>query len=465
MLIRRTPRVELRDRQSTIDLARLNPANGRRGALAAAGRDGMSRGFWNPVVRVDPWASIAWSPGTTSKIVIRASYSRYHTAIPIYFGQWGTQGFNGYQALISPNIQLEPAVQLGTGLPAPPALPDLRGEAANDTVADLVDRTGRDPVYQSAGFSVERELPGSMVLTAGFGYSGGRQLLVSSGAANPNAIPHAALIYRDQLNDEDFNRSLRPYPQYKGFELYSSFPYGRYQREAAYVRLEKRVSKGLSLSAYFERSRQADDYSSAAQDFFNSRNEWSLTPYNRPQYLQFSYIYELPVGANKGLMNYEDWRRHLVTGWSLSGSGSYSAGRPLELEPSFNNTGGVITSLRANAVPGVDPAVPDPTPDLWFNPAAFDQPPDFTLGQLSRTHPSLRGPSAQNFDVSLNKRFAIDADRVLELSAAAFNFTNHANWNDPDTTIGPASAPNANAGKIIGSQGGRVIQLGLRFSF
>jgi hypothetical protein len=42
---------------------------------------------------------------------------------------------------------------------------------------------------------------------------------------------------------------------------------------------------------------------------------------------------------------------------------------------------------------------------------------------------------------------------------------NHANWNDPDTLIGPASAPNANAGRIIGSTGGRVLQLGLRYSF
>jgi hypothetical protein len=56
-------------------------------------------------------------------------------------------------------------------------------------------------------------------------------------------------------------------------------------------------------------------------------------------------------------------------------------------------------------------------------------------------------------------------DRTIELSAAGFNFVNHADWNDPDNTIGPASAPNVNAGKIIGSRGGRVIQLGLRFSF
>ena len=53
----------------------------------------------------------------------------------------------------------------------------------------------------------------------------------------------------------------------------------------------------------------------------------------------------------------------------------------------------------------------------------------------------------------------------MELSAVGFNFLNHANWNDPDTMIGTASAPNANAGRIIGSLGGRVLQLGLRYSF
>src|SRR5438477_450435 len=77
----------------------------------------------------------------------------------------------------------------------------------------------------------------------------------------PNAIPPAALSFRDKLNDEEFNRSLRPYPQYNGFDLYSSYPLGRYQRDAGFVRVEKRASMGLSLSAYYEFSKQMDDYS------------------------------------------------------------------------------------------------------------------------------------------------------------------------------------------------------------
>jgi hypothetical protein len=125
----------------------------------------------------------------------------------------------------------------------------------------------------------------------------------------------------------------------------------------------------------------------------------------------------------------------------------------------------VIAALRVNVVPGVDPDVTDRGPSKWFNPAAFDQPADFTLGNGSRTQSSLRNPGSQNYDLSVSKRVAVDAERAVEFNAAAFNFMNHASWNDPDTGIGPASAPNVNAGKIIGSRGGRVIQLGMRFSF
>jgi hypothetical protein len=465
---RHAPRVEKYDRQSTVDLALVNPPNGQLGALAAAGVDGESRGFRPAVVRAEPSAGIAWNVTEDSKTVLRASYSRGYSAIPIYEGQWGTQGFNSRETFISPNVQLQPAVALTTALP-PPAhpLPDLRPDAANNTVADLIDATSREPVYQSASVTLERELPGSMVVTVGAAYSGGHNLLVSDSAANPNAIAPAALEFRDQLNDEVFNQSLRPYPQYKGFELYSSYPLGRYQRDAGFIRVEKRASKGLSLSAYYEISKQLDDYSGpyGTQDFFNRQNEWALTAYNQPQRLQLSYSYELPLGSNKPFLTYADWRHYVLDGWSVSGTAAVTAGTPIALHPEFNNTGGVISALNVNVVPGVNPEVSNPGPSLWYNPAAFEQPADFTMGNASRTNPTLRNPGAQNYDLSVSKRVSLGAERAVEFNAAGFNFLNHANWNEPDPVIGPPSAPNVNAGHIIGSTGGRVIQVGLRFSF
>jgi len=464
----RTPRVEKYDRQSTVDLDAVNPANGRKGALIAAGRDGRGRAFQPVRVKPEPSAGFSWNPWGDAKTVVRGAFARSYAGIPLYSSQWGTQGFNGTPTFISPNVQLAPAVRLADGLPPPArSLPDLRPEAANDTVADLVDRSRLQPVYQSASLSLEREAPGSVVLTIGAAYSGGRNLLVGNWAANPNAIPLEALRFRDQLNEEQFNRSLRPYPQFKGFDLYSSWPLGRYHRDAGFLRVEKRASRGLTLSAYYEFSKQLDDYSGpyGRQDYFSRRNEWSLTAYNRPHRFSFSCVYELPLGPNKTLLGYTDWRRHLADGWSLSAISSFTSGEPIALRPQFNNTGGVVDTLHVDVVPGVNPRVAHPGPELWFNPQAFLQPPDFSIGNASRTHPFLRNPSSQNHDLSLTKRFALARDRTLEFSAVGLNFLNHADWEDPDTLIGPAEAPNVNAGKIIGSRGGRIIQLGVRFSF
>jgi hypothetical protein len=463
-----TPRTERYDRQSTVDLSVPNPANGRPGALIAAGRGGQPRGFQPTTVRLEPRTSIAWNPRGDTKTVVRAAFQRSYSAIPIYDGQWGTQGFNIYPTLISPNIQLEPVTILSNGLPViDRPVPDLNPASANNTVADLIDRSTRIPTYQSASLSLQRELPGSTVATVGFSYAGGKNLAVSNSASNPNAIHPDNLLYRDLLNDEAFNRSLRPYPQYKGFDVYSSSPVGRYQRNSGYVRIEKRASMGLSLSGYYEFSKQMDDYSGpyGKQDYYSRENEWSRTAGHEPHRLQLSYVYELPIGTNRPFLNSSDWTRYLANGWSISGTALLQSGNPIYLRPQFNNTGGVITALNVNVVPGVDPHIENPEPSLWFNPAAFDQPPDFTLGTASRTHPTLRNPGSQNYDLSLIKRVALSPDRSIEFSAAGFNFINHANWDSPDNVIGPSSAPNVNAGKIIGSRGGRVIQLGMRLSF
>lgn len=463
-----SPRTERYNRMSTVDLSTTNPENNLPGALIFAGRNGAPTTFQTTQWRPQPNWSLAWNPRGNRAAVVRLSYAMSFQSFVLPNGQWGTQGFNGYAQYISQNVQLQPAVILRDGVPPPATpVPDLSHTAANYTTADLVDRSNRLPRYQSANVSYERELPSSIVLSGGLGLAWGKDLFIGGNNVNLNAIHPDNLSYRDQLNDELFRRTLRPYPQYLAFELNGLYADGRYRREAAWTRLEKRTSGGLSVNLYYEYSRQYDDYSGPGpkQDYFNRENEWGLTAYNNPHRLSFNYMYELPIGANKPYLAYQDWRRFLTNGWSISGISSVSSGEPLAIRPQFNNTGGVIAGLRVNTVPGVDPNVPNQSPSLWFNPAAFEHPADFTLGNGPRTHPTLRNPTAQNHDLSVSKRFPIDQERTLEFNASGFNFINRGNWSDPDVTIGTASAPNANAGKIIGSIGGRVIQLGLRFSF
>ena len=466
-LKRHTPRVEKYNRQSTIDPAVLDPATLQMGALVFAGRNGIPRGLRPSSIDLDWTMGLAWNPRGDSKTGVRASVRHWHGHMPIYNGQWGTQGFNARQTFTSSNTQLSPAINLDNGIPplATP-LPDLSPSAADNTVADFVDMTGRVPVYRSASLSVERQIPFSMVVTVGTNYSAGRDILVGNSVTNPNAINPSYLSYRDALYNEAFRLTLQPFPQFKGFELYGLYPAGRYQRNAGYVQVEKRESYGLSFSATYEYSRQFDNYSGpyGNQDLISLSNDWAPTSYNTPQYLQLSYIYDLPLGPGKALLDIEGWSRPLVSGWSISGMAYWNDGRPLALEPQFNNTGNVLSTLYVNVVPGVDPRVPNPGPSQWFNPAAFAQPADFTLGNGPRTMSNLLGPGYNSMDVSLDKRMPVGSTS-LDFNVTAFNFLNHANWNYPDTTIGPASAPNIDAGRIIGSHGGRVIQLGLILSF
>jgi len=275
------------------------------------------------------------------------------------------------------------------------------------------------------------------------------------------------MSYGNKLYDYSFRSLLQPYPQYLGFELYGLYPAGRSQRDAGYVRIEKRASFGLTFSAFYEFSKQLDDFSGpyGNQDLFNLRNNWSVNPESTPQQVELSYVYEFPFGPNQPFLNLTGIGGALVRGWSLSGNAYWNDGTPLALHPEFNNTGNVLPTLNVNDVPGISPVVANPGPSEWFNPAAFAHPADFTAGSGSRTSATLLGPGYNSMDVSLGKRLPIGGEKSVEFNATALDVLNHANWNYPDTMIGPASAPNVDAGRITGSHGGRVIQLGLKFSF
>ena len=465
---RRSPRSEKYDRQSTVNPFAINPANGAQGALSFAGVNGMPAGLRPVSYSFDPSVSFAWSPSANMRTAIRGSFARTHVAVPLYSSQWSTQGFTALQSIVSPNSQLSPAVNLSAGLPPLPfALPSLRADAANGGVADLLDLTDREPVYQSASLTVERQLPFSVVLSAGAYYNGGHDLLIGDGSANPNAINPSALIYGNLLYTESFAATLRPYPNYTSFELAGLYPAGRYQRNAAFIRAEKRASNGLSVSAYYEYGKQFDDYSGpyGIQDFLNRNNDWAQT-YGVPrQSLQLSYVYEIPVAGAKLSLNLHGWEQALASNWSVSGRIYIDDGYPLAIHPEYNNTGGIISGLTTNSVPGVSRAVSNPNPNQWFNPAAFIQPPDFTLGNAPRTIGSVLSPGVHNFDATLVKRIETGKDTTVEFTTTAFNVFNHGDWNMPDTAIGSAAAPNTDAGRIIGSHGGRVIQLGLTFNF
>jgi len=341
--------------------------------------------------------------------------------------------------------------------------------AANGTDADYVDPSGLLPAVQQWSMSVQRELPRSLALAARYaGWRGSHQFV--SSFIRLNAVPVEDLRYGDQLYDEGFRDSLRPYPQYRELDLGGIFPGGDVEGHSLTMTLDQRLTGGVFGRISYRLAKVMDNYSSgAAQDPGNQREEWSLSASDVTHSLQVSYTYELPFGKGRKFFNNYDLVSRvlapLLGGLSLSGLTTWRSGTPLILRPLFNRTGGIVSNLRVNVVPGIDPEVEEQSQLQWFNPAAFAQPGDFTLGDASRTNPTLRAPGNQFHHLSLTKRIDLGTDSSLEIVGEAFDFPNHANLNAPDTRIGPESSPNLNAGKIIGSTGGRVMQLGLRFLF
>lgn len=462
------PRVEKYDRQSTVDLSAVNPRTGKKGALVFANRNGYGRAFQKPITLMEPRISMAWNPTSEAGTVMRLNFSRSYTGWPLQWGHWGTQGFNLNPTFISPNRLTDPALVLGNGVPRDTTVaPNLDASAADDTNANLMNLSDNIPTYTSYSMSLERELPGHLLVILSAGRDSGRNLFTGEGVTNPNAVPLDYLSFRDQLNDEAFVRTLRPFSQYQLFSLGGMWPVARYNRDAATLRVERRATGGLTLRGSYSFSKQMDNYSghTALQDMYNLQKEWAVTAWNNPHVVSLNYVYELPFGPNKSIFNYSDWRRYLVSGWSLNGTSTVVSGTPLGLRASFNNTGGVLRAVYVNVVPGVSPHLENPSATLWFNPEAFSHPEDFTIGNASRTLSNLYGPSRQNHDLSVSKRINLSTSQSLEFTAVGLNFLNHANLDDPDTEIGTAAAPNVNSGRIIQSIGGRIIQVGLRLNF
>ncbi len=466
-VVANSPRTEKYDRQSSFDPAAMNPAAGSRGALVFANRNGEGRAFQPFRVRAEPRLGISWSPTSNRTTVIRGIVLRSYSAVGLRTGPFGTQGFSGRRFPVSPNRQLAPAVTLEDGFPAlHNPLPDLRADFANHTDVDMIPRTDAQPTLNYASLEVEHKLPKGLSLRARGRTTRGRDMLISGQIAGLNRAPVEVLAHRDRLNAESFRRSLRPFPHVQQIRMNYQYPGGKYRYDEGRFSLQKRAGDGLSFDLEYSYRHRWDDYSGPGiQDPHDRRTAWALTRGVRPQRFSLTYTYELPLGPGKAMFGRSGPWAKLVSDWSVSGFTTWLSGDPIVLEPLFNNTGGMIPYLRVDAVPGEDPHLEKPGPEAWFNPEAFVDPADFALGNVRRTHPTLRNPNYSNHDISITKRLVLSREQSVEFLVQSFNFINQGNWNDPDNEIGPANARNANAGKIIGSRGGRVLQLGLRYHF
>jgi hypothetical protein len=123
-----------------------------------------------------------------------------------------------------------------------------------------------------------------------------------------------------------------------------------------------------------------------------------------------------------------------------------------------NMSNGTGITERPNAT-GISPQISNPTPNLWFNKAAFALQTPFTLGNAGRN--IITGPGVVDLDLSLMKRFRLSERVGSELRWDVFNVANHPNFANPNANLSSA-AYGSIASTIIDS---RQMQLALRINF
>ncbi len=147
----------------------------------------------------------------------------------------------------------------------------------------------------------------------------------------------------------------------------------------------------------------------------------------------------------------------ILGGWGLSGIMQFQTGLPVTpwaLDQSL--TGGRL-GRPARVADGKGPQQVGPD-GLWFAPNAFAQTETGTFGDSGNG--IVRAPGMAYADLGLTKKMYLDEDKYFELRGEFFNVTNSPIFNAPEFFFG-----SPNFGKVLGAQGSREIQLGLKFSF
>ena len=158
--------------------------------------------------------------------------------------------------------------------------------------------------------------------------------------------------------------------------------------------------------------------------------------------------------------------RGIINGWSLSPIIKVRSGRP------FTITNGNVdanldgqTNDRAQLIG--DPHLANPTPDMWFNIAAFARNLSVTGVSTDGSSPRnfLTGPGFQAVDLALSRDFRLGERFKLRFRAEGTNIFNHPNYDLPNASAPANIASPGNFGRITSAGAMRKLQFGFRLTF
>lgn len=407
-----------------------------------------------------PRVSVAWSPFGSQKTVIRAGFGTYYGLLDNLSYRLDQNGpFNTVYAVkslafssISPDATYAKAKVIPSGVQ-----PDLQ-----------------TPTVETWNLKIERQLFANTILSVGYVGSHGYHELLSLDANLPPATicpaspcpvgyPAGTLYYPS-------GAALRNNAVWNTTHWFS-------EGISSYHGLEVDVShhwtNGLQFRGVYTFSKALDDGDNLNTSVATNSPAFLANPlspgadYGRASFdVRHSGViqgsYDLPFARSDSASGWQKW---FVANWQVSGILTLQSGLPFTPQLSYNpsNDGDTRNPVRPSWNPNFKGNVILGGPNEYFNALAFIQPLTGSYGNVGRN--TLQGPSLEQFDVALAKRWTLTERLGLQFRSEFFNLLNHTNLNTPNPVVyaSATGGPSPTAGVITSTATtSRQVQLGLK---
>ena len=387
-----------------------------------------------------PRVAIAWRPRTEGKTVVRAGYGWYYNGA----------AYNGFLRNLSAQPPFADTNSIITSSAAILTLIDgfaisPPGKTVTNTWA--ISRYYRVPYAQTWNLSIQRDLPGRMVLQ--LGYLGTKGTRLDTQRLPNRAAPGSPLTAEERRIIGDAI----------GFTFEDSDADSIYH--SARVSLIRRFHRAMSFNIDYVLAKGIDDASTfgggVAQNDLDIRAERSLSNFDHRHTLSATYVLTSPFGHNSRLLAHNDAAGKLLEDWTLSGGVTAQTGAPLNPRVLGNQSDSAGTGATgttrpdATGLPVVDAAG-------FFNTAAFALPLPGQFGTAGRN--TIPGPGLVALNASFGRGFGLGERRNLEFRFDATNVLNQVNIAGVGTTLNSATY-----GLPLSAGSMRSVALTLRFRF